>query len=113
MMNKLAHGIVLVFFALASWCVWASFKIPAMVRPGMLLPAFTRLCMAVGPSVVIALAVLAAIYCLWVWCRKAPGRNSWVAFLATSTSALLFVMLPSGIATSIALIGAINNLAAK
>jgi uncharacterized membrane protein YozB (DUF420 family) len=113
MMNKLAHGVVLAFFGLACWFVWVCFRIPAMVRPGLQLPAFTRLCISVGPAVVISLAVVATAYCVWVWCRRGESRNSWVAFLATTTSALLFVMLPNAVATSLALINAVNNLAIK
>jgi hypothetical protein len=113
MMNKLAHGIVLVFFGLACWFVWACFKIPLMVRPGLELPAFTKLCIGVGPAVAITLAVIATAYCLWIWFGKGASRNSWVAFLATATSALLFVMLPNALATSLALINAVNHLAIK
>jgi len=112
-MNKLAHGIVLAFFAAACWFVWGCFKLPAMVSPGMQLPAFTRLCMSVGPGVAIALVIGATAYCLWVWLRKADSRPSWVAFLATATSALVFVMLPNMVATSLALINAVNHLAGK
>jgi hypothetical protein len=112
-MNKLAHGIVLPFFGVACWFVWGCFKLPAMVSPGLQLPAFTRLCMSVGPTVVIALAILAGAYCLWVWFRKEDGRHSWVAFLATATSALVFVTLPNVVATSLALINAVNHLAGK
>jgi hypothetical protein len=113
MINKLANGIVLAFYGMACWFAWASFKVPAMVKPGLQQPAFTRLCVAVGPAVVIALAVLATAYCLWVWFRNGQNRNSWVAFLATATSALLFVTLPSAIATSLALINAVNHLPAN
>jgi hypothetical protein len=31
-MNKLAHGIVLAFFGMACWFVWAVLQLPAMVR---------------------------------------------------------------------------------
>ena len=109
MINKLAHGIVLAFFAMACWFVWAFSRLPAMARPGVELPAFTRFCMSVGPAVVIALAVPATAYCLWVWFGKGEGRKSWVAFLATGTSALLFVTLPNVVATFLALINAVNH----
>ena len=112
-MNKLAHGIVLAFFGVACWFAWACFKVPLMIRPGLELPAFTKLCIAVGPAVVIALAVLATAYCLWVWFGEGESRKSWVAFLATASSALLLVMLPNAIATSLALINAVNHLPIK
>jgi len=112
-MNKFAHGIVLVFFGVACLCIWGTFKLPAMVVHGEGLPGFTRLCMRVGPAVVISLAVLATAYCLWIWTRKGECRKSWVAFLATATSALVFVTLPSLVATFLALIDAINRLPIK
>jgi hypothetical protein len=112
-MNKFAHGIVLAFFGMACWFVWGCFRLPSLVRPGLELPAFTRLCMNVGPTVVIALVILATAYCLWVWIRKGDSRNSWVAFLATATSALVFVILPNVVATSLALINAVNHLPIK
>ena len=112
-MNKFAHGIVLAFFGVACWFVWGCFKLPTLVKPGLQLPAFTRLCMNLGPTVVIGLVMLATAYCLWVWFRKWDSRNSWVAFLVTATSALVLVTLPNVIATSLALINAVNNLAIK
>jgi hypothetical protein len=112
-MNKLAHGIVLVFFGVACWFVWGCFRLPSMVSPGLQLPAFSRMCMSIGPIVVIALAALATAYCLWIWFGRGQNRNSWVAFLATTTSALVFVTLPNVVATSLAVINAVNHLAMK
>jgi hypothetical protein len=112
-MNKIAHGIVLVFFGLACWLTWATFKLPMMVKPGLELPAFSKLCVSVGPAVVIGLAAFATAYCLWIWMQKGEGRNSWVAFLATTTSAIVLVTLPSVVATSLALINAVNRLPIK
>ena len=107
------YAYLLAFFGLACWFTWATFKLPMMVRPGSELPAFTIFCVNTGPLVVIGLAVLATAYCLWIWIRKGESRNSWVAFLATATSALVFVMLPSVVATSLALINVVNHLPIK
>jgi hypothetical protein len=113
-MNKIAHGIVLAFFGLACWFTWGTFRLPMMVAPGFVaLPEFSRLCVSVGPAVVIALAVLATAYCLRIWIRKGECRNSWVAFLATATSALVFVTIPNVVATSLAVINAVNHLPIK
>ena len=113
-MNKFAHGMALAVFGAACWFTWATYKLPTMVRrPGLELPAFTTLCVSVGPAVVIGLAALATAYCLWIWIRKGESRNSWVAFLATATSALILVTLPSVVAISLALINAVNHLPAK
>jgi hypothetical protein len=114
-MNKLAHGIVLAFFAMSCWFVWAVLQLPAMVRlkgQGLQLPAFTRFCIGLGTWIVVALPIVATAYCLWVWIRKGENRNSWVAFLATATAALLFVTLPS-MAIYLPLVNALNHLPAQ
>src|SRR6476646_9210457 len=99
--NKLAHGIVLAFFGMACWFVWVVLQLPSMVRlhgVELHLPAFTRLCLGLGTWTVAGLAIVATAYCLRVWIRKTDNRSSWVAFLATGTAALLFVMLPAIVA---------------
>ena len=115
-MNKLAHGIVLAFFGTACWLLWAVLQLPAMVllpEHGVQLPAFTRFCIALGTRLMVALPILAAAYCLWVWLRKGENRNSWVAFLATTTAALLFLMLPSIVAIYLPLVSALHHLPAQ
>ena len=96
-MNKIAHGIVLALFGVACWLVWALLQLPRMVRlhgVQLSLPAFTRFCMALGPSIIMGLATLATGYCIWVWARKAEARCSWVGFLATATGSLFLITLP-------------------
>jgi len=115
-MNKIAHGIVLAWFGVACWLVWALLQLPLMVRlPGveLHLPAFTRFCMAVGPFVVIGLATLAAAYCVWVWCRKTETRASWVGFLATATGSLFLVTLPIVLAIYLPLVNALQHVQVK
>lgn len=115
-MNKIAHGIVLVLFAVACWFVWALLQLPAMVRlktGELALPAFTRLCMGLGPSVVIGLAALATAYCVWVWLRKVESRNSWVGFLAAATGSLFLVTLPVVVAIYLPLVKALQSLPAN
>jgi drug/metabolite transporter superfamily protein YnfA len=77
------------------------------------LPAFTRLCMGLGPSVVIGLAALATAYCVWVWLRKAESRNSWVGFLAAATGSLFLVTLPVVVAIYLPLVKALQSLPAN
>ena len=113
---KIAHGIVLAFFGAACWLVWALLQLPPMVRlkgVELQLPAFTRFCMALGPSVIIGLAALATGYCVWVWFRKAETPKSWVGFLATATGSLLLVTLPIIVAIYLPLVNALNRLPAK
>jgi hypothetical protein len=114
--NKLAHGIVLVLFGAACWFVWALLQLPSMVRVhgvALQLPAFTRLCMAVGPGIVMGLAAVATCYCLWVWFRKLDRQGSWVGFLATATASLFLVTLPVIVAIYLPLVAAIQSLPAK
>lgn len=114
-LNKVAHGVVLAFLGVACWFLWAVLQLPAMVRlhgVELHLPAFTRLCIALGTWVVVGLAVLATAYCLRVWFRKAEPQ-SWVAFLATATGALLLVTFPIIIAIYLPLVDALQHVGAK
>ncbi len=115
-LNRLAHGIVLAFFGAACWFVWALLQLPLMVRlhgVELQMPAFTRLCMGLGPSIIIGLATLATGYCVWVWFRKAETRRSWVGFLATATGSLFFMTLPIVVAIYLPLVNALQSLPAK
>jgi hypothetical protein len=115
-LNKMAHGIVLVLFGVACWLIWALLQLPPMVRVHgveLQLPAFTRLCMALGPIVILGLATLATGYCVWVWLRKAETRRSWVGFLATATGSLFLVTLPIVVAIYLPLVNALQSLPAK
>ena len=115
-MNKLAHGIVLVFFGAACWFIWALLQLPRMVRvqgAGVQLPAFTQLCMSIGPGIVIGLGAFATCYCIWVWFSKAERRGSWVGFLATATGTLFFLSLPVIVAIYLALVSALQSLPAR
>ena len=112
-MNKVAHGVVLAFFGMACCFAWGVFKLPTLIHPGRQFPRFTILCIGVGPTVVGCLAILATIYCLWVWIRKVDSRTSWVAFLAVTMAALALVVLPAIIAIDLTLIDAFNGLVRK
>jgi len=112
-MNKIAHGIVLVFFGTACWFIWGLLHISGGLRlhlQGHPLPAYTRLCLGLGPGILTAIVALAAAYCLWVWGGRADQRPSWVAFLATTTGALVFVMILAGVAAYLPLVDALNQL---
>ena len=112
-MNKMIHGVILAVFAAACWFVALILKLPVMVaqRTGRGLPAFTRLCMQAGPPLLAALAVVALGYCLYVWVRKADQRPSWMAFLLTTMSALVLVMLPMVVAIYLPIVDSLNRLA--
>ena len=113
--NKFAHGIVLLFFGLACWFVWVLLRLPAMVGLRGIAyepPAFTRFCMNVGPPVLLGFAVLATVYCLWVWFSHAETRKSWVGFLAVATAVLFVFMLPVIIALYLPLVDALHHVVA-
>jgi hypothetical protein len=113
-MNKVAHAVILAFFALACWFLWGLLHISAAVPlDGHPLPGYTGLCVWLGPSVLTALVVAAALYCVWVWFRKGEGRPSWVAFLSTTTAVLSFTMLLVILAAYLPLMSAINQFGHK
>ena len=119
-MNKLMHAVVLAVFGGACWFLSLILKLPLMVQPATarlasvppgeaVLPAFTRLCMAAGPVLLAALALLALGYCIYVWVRRAERQAPWVGFLATTMSALVLVLLPTVVAIYIPLVDFLNR----
>ena len=112
-MKKFIHAVVLAVFGFGCWSAWAIITLAPHVRradPG--LPAFTTLCLSLRP-VVITLPILATLYCLWVWFRKADKVPSWIGFFAATTGALVLVTLPAMVAAYLPLLSAVNNLASK
>lgn len=94
-MNKVTHGVVLVFFAICCWFLWGFLRMCRGVPIGDgPLPAFTQLCLDVGPTVLIGLIVAAALYCVVVWMRKTDGRTPWIGFFAATTGTLALITLP-------------------
>jgi hypothetical protein len=61
--------------------------------------------------VVVALPVLAAVYCVWVWFRKADRVPSWMGFFAATTGLLVVVVLAAILAAYLPLVSAVNQLA--
>lgn len=119
-MNKVMHAVVLAVFAGACWFLSLILRLPSMVQPAIarlpsvppgqaVLPAFTRFCMAIGPILLVTLALLALGYCIYVWVRKAERPPSWTGFLATTMSALVLVLLPSVVAIYIPLVDFLNR----
>ncbi len=112
-MKKFIHGLVLAVFGFGCWLTWAILTLaPKVRRADPALPGFTRLCISLRP-LVIALPILAAIYCIWVWLRKTDRVPSWVGFFAAATGGLVLVTLPALIAAYLPLLAAVNNLASK
>lgn len=91
-LNVIIHGLILVFFSLGCFFLWAILRLPLQMGsalPGGL-PRFTQLVMDWGTYLAVP-PVLAAVYCMYVWARKSSGRSSWMGFFA-SAMAILFVM---------------------
>jgi len=119
-MSKMMHAVILVVFGGACWFMSLILKLPLMVLPATarlpgvppgqpVLPAFTRLCMAAGPALLAAFALLALGYCIYVWVRKAERPAPWTGFLATTMSALVVVLLPTVVAIYIPLVDFLNR----
>ena len=110
-MNKILHAVVLVFFGGACWFLSLMLKMPMMVgrSAGMVMPPFSRLCVACGPFLTAGLAISALAYCIYVWTRKTENRATWIGFLATAMSALVLVVMPTVVAMYLPLIDFINR----
>lgn len=112
-MKKFVHALVLAVFGFGCWFTWAILTLaPHVRRADPALPGFTRLCISLRP-LVIALPILAAIYCVWVLFRKSDRVPSWIGFFAATTGLLVLVTLPALVAAYLPLLNAINNLASK
>jgi hypothetical protein len=110
-MNKVMHGIALAPFGAACCFIAFILRLPPILAVSHKLPGFTRLCMALGPALLLGLAVLATGYCLWFWTRRTEPRVSWVAFLAATQGALVLVMLPTILAIVFPFLEALRALA--
>jgi hypothetical protein len=119
-MNKTLHAIVLIVFGGACWFVALMLKLPLMVQamaersPSIstgqsVLPVFTRVCMAAGPVLLAAFALLALSYCISVWLRKPERQEPWIGFLATTMSSLVLVLLPTVVAIYLPLLDFLNR----
>lgn len=92
-LNKILHGLILIFFSFGCWFIWGMLHFPrsmAHALHGKSMPAFTLLAVRCEPFLLVP-PLLAAAYCMFVWTRKYSGRNSWVGFFAT-TIAVLFIL---------------------
>ena len=101
--NKFVHTGILSVFGFGSVFTWILLKQGYLRVPNHAMPVFSSFCISLRP-VVIALPILAAFYCLWVWFRKADRVPSWIGFFAITTAAFVLVTFP-------ALLGAYFNLA--
>ena len=108
-MNKFLHSVILAVFGVACGLVWLLMKLPLLLGPRHPLPAFTELCVNLRP-VMVVLPILAAVYCLWIWFRKADRLPSWIGFFAVSMGILVLVTLPALVAAYLPLYSSLNQL---
>ena len=111
-MNKIFHSVILVVFIIACGLVWLLMKLPLLLGPGHPLPGFTQLCVNLRPMIIV-LPIVATIYCLWVWFRKAERLPPWTGFFAVLMGVLVLVTLPAVIAAYLPLYDSLNQLRIK
>jgi hypothetical protein len=111
-----SHGLILIFFSIVCWFLWAILHLPDMMvaaRQGAQLPAFTRLVTGLGRSFLAVPPLLALVYCLYVWVRKSHPKSSWIGFFASTTAVLILITLPTIIAVLLPVIDFMNRLTVK
>jgi hypothetical protein len=109
----LIHLLILAFFSVGCWFLWAMLKIAPMIRIGDLpLPAFTTLLVA-NRLLLIIPPMLAAAYCLWAILRRSHSRGSWIGFFACVAGVLMLLTLPVIVALVLPLNNGLNHLSGK
>lgn len=97
-MKKIIYALILAVFCLGCFSAWGMLTTVQELREhflqGRVLPEFTNFCLRFRP-LLLALPILPAAYCLWVWSRKKDQIPSWTGFFAATTCALLVVALPT------------------
>ena len=109
-MNKALHAVILAVFSVACSLIWLLMKLPLFLGPNYHLPGFTALCVSLRP-VMIALPIIAAAYCVWVWFRKSDRSPSWTGFFAVLMSVLMLTALPAVVSACLPLYDSLNHLA--
>jgi hypothetical protein len=108
-MKKFIHALILVVFSIGCLSTWAVLSlIASSALPGKALPALTILCINFRP-LLIALPVVAAMYCLWVWFRKADRVPPWTGFFAATMGSLVLLAFPAMLAAYLPLLSVANQ----
>jgi hypothetical protein len=96
-------------FSIGCLSIWVVLSLLANSRPGgRALPALTILFVNFRP-LLIALPVVAALYCLCVWFRKADRVPSGMGFFATTMGSLVFVAFPAMVGAYLPLLAYVSN----
>ncbi len=110
-LNMIIHGLLLVFFCISCFFLWGLLSLPELtVRStgGGGLPAFTEFVVSYRPYFFMP-PLLAAVYCVYVWMRKANGRSLWMGFFATIMAFLVLLTLIALFAVLLPLIAAMER----
>jgi hypothetical protein len=106
----LIHLLILAFFSVGCWFLWALLKVAPMSHIGdRPLPAFTALLVANRIFLIIP-PMLAAAYCLRIILRHNHTRTSWVGFFACTAGILLLLAFPVIVAVILPLIDGLHHL---
>ncbi len=107
-MKKFIHALILFVFTIGCLTTWAVLSMGVQIwRADKALPSFTLLCSSFRP-VLLALPIVAAIYCLWVWFRKADRIPSWMGFFAATMGTLVLVAFPAMLGAYLPLLFVVN-----
>lgn len=102
-MNKLIHLLILLGFGYGCLLVWALLGLTPEVIRNAPLPAFTRMCVSMRPTLAV-LPIIAGVYCAWA-CFRTPERvPPWVCFLAVATGFLVLLGFTAGLAAYLPLL---------
>ncbi len=105
----LIHLLILTFFSVGCWFLWALLKVATMSHAGgRPLPAFTVLLINCRPLTIVP-PLLAAAYCLWIILRRNHGRVSWFGFFACTAGVLMLLTFPVIVAVILPLIDGLSS----
>jgi hypothetical protein len=107
--NKIVHSFILAVFSFGCWLTWELLTQGIPRFGGHSLPLFSALCVSLRP-VFLVLPILAAVYCLYVWLRKADKVPSWVGFFAATTGSFMLFGFPAVVGAYFALLSVVANL---
>jgi hypothetical protein len=112
-MNKIIHGIILVCFGFASFCLYGMLMLMEKCPgAGTALPWFSSCCFQLQ-SLCLWLPAIAAVYCVWMWFGKGPARATWTGVFVTITGLLVLMTFPTLVAVLLPLMNVILHLSAR
>jgi len=116
--SRFLHLLILAYFTFGCWLLWACLKVSQLIVPAAMrthnpyIPAFTRLFWGLMHFWYLP-PLVAALYCGYVWTRKASAKSSWFAFFSFATAFLFLLLLPIFMAAELPIISFLNGLPPK